>query len=127
MVEENNVSSLQQHLEVGSATAIETALNLKATVGFPYSEYEYFSSDWNSKSEHNKFVEYGKAANSISGRVFDSEKESAYETTVILYNGKYYVQVEVEGDFGGGTLYFTKVAEDYLSALRYAYKVRLEE
>lgn len=127
MTEESNVSSLQQHLEVGSATAIEKALNLKATVGFPYSEYEYFSSDWNSKSEHDKFVEYGKEANSISGRVFDSEKESAYETTVILYNGKYYVQVEVEGDFGGGTLYFTKVAEDYFSALRYAYKIRLEE
>lgn len=127
MVEENNVSSLQQHLEGGSATAIETALNLKATVGFPYSVFEYFSSDWNSESEYDKFVGYSKAANSISGRVFDSEKESAYETTVILYNGKYYVQVEVEGDFGGGTLYFTKVAEDYLSALRYAYKVRLEE
>lgn len=127
MTEENNVSSLQQHLEGGSATAIETALNLKATVGFPYSEFEYFSSDWNSKSEHDKFVEYGKAANSISGRFFDCDKETAYETTIILYNGKYYVQVEVEGDFGGGTLYFTKVAKDYLSALRYAYNVRLEE
>ena len=127
MTEENKVSSLQQHLEGGSATATEKALNLKATVGFPYSEYEYFSSDWNSRSEYDKFVEYGKAANSISGRVFDSEKESAYYTTIILYNGKYYVQVEVEGDFGGGTLYFTKVAEDYLSALMYAYKVRLED
>lgn len=127
MVEENNVSSLQQHLEGGSATAIETALNLEATVGFTYSGFEYFSSDWNSRLEHDRFVEYGKAANSISGRVFDSEKESAYETTIILYNDKYYVQVEVEGDFGGGTLYFTKVSEDYLSALRYAYKVRLEE
>ena len=127
MVEENNVSSLQQHLESGSATSIEKALNLKATVGFPYSEYEYFSSDWNSRSEYDKFVEYGKAANSISGRIFDGDKETAYETTIILYNGKYYVQVEVEGDFGGGTLYFTKVAKDYLSALRYAYNVRLEE
>ena len=127
MTEENKVSSLQQHLEGGSATATEKALNLKATVGFPYSEYEYCSSDWNSRSEYDKFVEYGKAANSISGRVFDSEKESSYYTTVIPYKGKYYVQVELEGDFGGGTLYFTKVAEDYLSALRYAYKVRLEE
>lgn len=127
MTEENNVSSLQQHLEGGTATAIETALNLKATVGFPYSEFEYFSSDWNSRLEHDRFIEYGKVVNSISGRVFDSEKESAYYTTVIPYKGKYYVQVELEGDFGGGTLYFTKVAEDYLSALRYAYKVRLEE
>ena len=50
MVEENNVSSLQQHLEGGTVAAIETALNLKATVGFPYSEYEYYSSDWDSKS-----------------------------------------------------------------------------
>ena len=48
MVEENNISSLQQHLEGGTAAAIETALNLKATVGFPYSEYEYRSYDWNS-------------------------------------------------------------------------------
>ena len=29
MTEENNVSSLQQRLEGGTATAIETALNLK--------------------------------------------------------------------------------------------------
>lgn len=127
MTEENNVSSLQQHLEGGNVAAIEKALKLEATVGFPYSEFEYFSSDWDSGLEHDKFVKYSKAANSISGRVFDSDKETAYETTVILYNSKYYVQVEVEGAFGGGTLYFTKVAEDYLSALRYAYKIRLEE
>lgn len=35
MVEENNVSSLQQHLEGGNVAAIEKALNLEATVGFP--------------------------------------------------------------------------------------------
>lgn len=127
MVEENNVSSLQQHLEDGSASAIEVALNLKATVGFPYSLYEYLSYDWDSELEYDKFIDFGKTASSVSGRVFDRSNETAYETTIILYNGKYYVQVELEGDFGGGTIYYTDVVGDYLSALNYAYKVRLEE
>ena len=126
MVEENNVSSLQQHLKGGTAAAIETALNLKATVGFPYSEYEYRSYDWNSELEYDRFVEFGKTASSVSGRVFDSQKETAYETTIISYNGKYYVQVEREWDFGGGTDYFTEAVDDYLSALKYAYSVMIE-
>ena len=54
MTGENNVSSLQQHLEGGSAAAIETALNLKATVGFPYSDYKYDVFDWDSESDYNR-------------------------------------------------------------------------
>ena len=127
MTEENNVSSLQQHLEIGNIKAIETALNLKPTVGFPYSLYEYRSYDWDSELEYDKFIDFGKVASSVSGRVFDRSSETAYETTIILYNGKYYVQVELEGDFGGGTIYYTEVVEDYLSALKFAYRIRLEE
>lgn len=127
MSQENNVSSLQQHLEGGNISFLETSLNLEATVGFPYSDYEYFSKDWESKIEYDRFIDYGKEASSISGRVFDKNNVTSYYTTIILYNGKYYVQVELEGDFGGGTIYYTEVVEDYLSTLKYAYKVRLEE
>lgn len=123
MVEENNVSSLQQHLEGGTETAIETALNLEATVGFPYSDYKYYSSDWDSESEYDKFIEYGKTTSSISGRYYNSHTETSYETTIILYNGKYYVQVEVDWEFGSGTSYNCDSFPDYLSALKYAYGV----
>ena len=123
MVEENNVSSLQQHLEGGNIKAIETALNLKPTVGFPYSLYEYRSYDWNSELEYDKFIDFGKVASSVSGRVFDRSSETAYETTIILYNGKYYVQVEVVSNYSGGSGYNCNSFPDYLSALKYAYGV----
>jgi hypothetical protein len=123
MTEENNVSSLQQHLEGGTATAIETALNLKATVGFPYSDYKYDVFDWDSESDYNKFIEYGSTASSISGKYYDSREEERYETTIILYNGKYYAQVEKEWEYGGGTVYQYDSFPDYLSALKFAYGV----
>ena len=123
MTEENNVSSLQQHLEGGNAAAIEKALNLEATVGFPYSDYEYYSHDWDSESEYYSFINYGKTASSISGRYYNSHEETFYETTIILYNGVYYVQVEVDWEYGGGTSYNCNSFPDYLSALKYAYGV----
>lgn len=45
MNQENNVSSLQEHLVNNDISVWETALNLKKTVGFPYSDYEYFEFD----------------------------------------------------------------------------------
>lgn len=123
MVEENIVSPLQQHLEGGSATAIERALNLEATVGFPYSNYKYNVFDWDSESDYDKFIEYGSTASSISGKYYDSREEERYETTIILYNGKYYAQVEVDYEYGGGTSYNCDSFPDYLSALKYAYGV----
>ena len=123
MVEENNVSSLQQHLEGGSTTAIETALNLEATVGFPYSNYKYDVFDWDSESDYDKFIEYGSTASSISGKYYDSREEERYETTIFLYNGKYYAQVEKEWEYGGGTVYQYDSFPDYLSALKFAYGV----
>lgn len=123
MVEENNVSSLQQHLEGGDISVWETALNLKATVGFPYSNYKYFDFDWNSKSKYYEFINYGETASSISGRYRDIHKETSYDTTIIFYNGRYYVQVETDWDYGSGTAYSCNSFPDYLSALKYAYGV----
>lgn len=123
MVEENNVSPLQQHLEGGNAAAIEKALNLEATVGFPYSDYKYFDFDWESESEYDKFIDYGKTTSSISGRYYNSHTETPYETTIILYKDRYYVQVEVVSDYGGGSGYNCNSFPDYLSALKFAYGV----
>lgn len=105
MTGENNVSSLQQHLKQGDISVWETKLNLKATVGFPYSDYEYYSHDWDSESDYYNFINYGKTAISISGRYYNGHTETSYETTIILYNGVYYVQVEVDWEYGGGTSY----------------------
>lgn len=123
MVEENNVSPLQQHLEGGTETAIETALKLKATVGFPYSDYKYYQHDWNSELEYDNFLDYGRTTSSISGRYRDIKEETSYDTTIILYKGRYYVQVERDWDYGGGTDYNCDSFPDYLSALKYAYGV----
>ena len=123
MTEENNVSSLHQHLKQGDVSAWETKLNLKATVGFPYSDYQYYSHDWDSESEYYSFINYGKTTSSISGRYYNSHTETPYETTIILYNGRYYVQVEIVSDYSGGSGYNCNSFPDYLSALKFAYDV----
>lgn len=56
-------------------------------------------------------------------RVHNREIETSYDTTIILYNGSYYVQVEKDWEYGGGTVYDNKSFQDYLSALKYAYGV----
>lgn len=121
--QENGVSSLQQHLEGESVSAIESALKLKKTVGFPYSNYKYYDFDWDSESDYDDFIEFGRTASSVSGRFYSRETETSYDTTIILYNGSYYVQVEVDGEYGGGTVFNNKSFQDYLSALKYAYGV----
>lgn len=123
MVEENNVSSLQQHLEQGNVSAWETELNLRATVGFPYSNYKYSDFDWDSELDYDRFIEYGKTASSISGTYFNRGEETSYSTTIILYNGRYYAQVEKDWQYSGGTVYSYESFPDYLSALKYAYGV----
>lgn len=120
---ENTISSLQQHLENGDVSAWETALNLKVTVGFPYSKYYYSSFDWDSKLEYDRFIDYGSTASSISGRYYNILDEAKYETTIILYKGKYYVQVEKDGDYDSYTDYQYDSFPDYLSALKFAYGV----
>lgn len=123
MVEESNVSSLQQHLVGGDVSALEIALNLEATVGFPYSNYKYYDYDWNSEGEYDKFIEFGSTAPSISGRFYNSGEETGYDTTIILYNGSYYVQIEKDWEYSGSTEFYNKSFQGYLSALKYAYGV----
>lgn len=119
----NTISSLQQHLKNGDISSCETSLNLKATVGFPYSKYYYSSFDWDSKLEYDSFINYGSTASSVSGRYYNKYEESSYETTIILYKGKYYVQVEKDWQYGGNTDYQYDSFPDYLSAIKFAYGV----
>lgn len=123
MTQENNVSSLQEHLVNNDISVWGTALNLKKTVGFPYSDYKYFSYDWDSEEQYKEFLDFGRTASSISGRVYDRSGETNYDTTITLYKGSYYVQVERDWKYGGGTEFNTKSFLDYLSALKYAYGV----
>lgn len=123
MTQENNVSPLQQHLVGGNVSSLEIALNLEATVGFPYSNYKYYDYDWDSEVDYDKFIEFGSTASSISGRYYNSHEETAYDTTIVLYCGNYYVQVEKDWEFSVSTEYYNKSFQDYLSALKYAYGV----
>lgn len=123
MTQENNVSPLQQHLEGGDVSAWETELSLRATVGFPYSTYKYSEFDWDSELEYDNFIDYSKTASSVSGTYFNRREETSYATTIILYNGRYYVQVEKDWQYSGGTKYSCDSFPDYISALKYAYGV----
>ena len=107
----------------GSVTVIEETLNLKTTIGFPYSVYNYRDYDWESESDYDKFVEFGRTAFSISGRFYNRAEEASYETTIVLYKGSYYVQVEKDWEYSGSTEFYNKSFPDYLSALKYAYGV----
>ena len=119
MTEENNVSSLQEHLVNNDISVWETALNLKKTVGFPYSDYKYFEFDWDSKNKYEEFLEFGRTASSISGRYYSDKMETGYDTTIIFYDGEYFAQVsdlEWVGSF-----------PDYVSALKFAYGVAFND
>lgn len=121
--QEDRVSSLQRHLQGGNTVAFEDALNLKENVGFPYSRYKYYDFDWVSESDYDEFIEFGSTASSVSGRIYNRELKTSYDITIILYNGSYYVQVEKDWEYGGGTVYDNKSFQDYLLALKYAYGV----
>lgn len=117
------VSNLQQYLLNSSVGNHEIALNLETSVGFPYSDYEYFSSDWNSEGEYYDFLSFAKTASSVSGSYYNSQEETSYETTIILYKDKYYVQVEEEFEHSSHISYSTNSFEDYESAVKYAYDI----
>ena len=121
---ENKQSSLHKHLMGGDISALETALKLEATVGFPYSDYEYYSYDWDSEEDYNNFIYFGEKSSSISGHIYNKFQETSYDITIILYNGKYFTQVEKswEWDSSDNIIYYTDSFEDYLSALKFAYK-----
>lgn len=86
MNQENNVSSLQEHLKGADISVQETALNLKATEGFPYFDYRYLKFDWEYKVDYNNFIDFGS--------YYGSRKGVRYDTTIMLYSGKYYVRVD---------------------------------
>lgn len=121
---ENKTSSLHKHLMGGDISALETALNLEPTVGFPYSDYEYYSYDWDSEEDYNNFIYIGEKSSSISGHIYNKFQETSYDITIILYKARYFVQVEKswEWDASDNIVYYTDSFEDYLSALKFAYK-----
>lgn len=121
---ENKTSSLHKHLMGGDISALETALKLEATVGFPYSDYKYYSYDWNSEEDYNNFIYFGEKSSSISGHIYNKFQETSYDITIILYNGKYFTQVEKSWDWDASDniTYNNDAFENYLSALKFAYK-----
>ena len=119
---ENKTSSLHKHLMGGDISALETALKLKPTVGFPYSDYKYYSYEWDSE-DYDDFICYADKNSSISGHVYDKTDETSYNITIVLYNGSYFTQVEKSWDWDGSDniSYNCDAFEDYLSALKFAY------
>ena len=73
-----------------------------------------------SELEYDNFIDYSKTASSVSGTYFNRREETSYATTIILYNGRYYVQVEKDWQYSGGTKYSCDSFPDYISALKYA-------
>lgn len=119
---ENKTSSLHKHLMGGDISALETALNLEPTVGFPYSDYEYYSYDWDSKEDYNQFIYVAEKSSSISGHIYNRMEETNYDITIILYKGRYFTQVEKYWDYSTSNIsYNCNSFEDYLSALKFAY------
>ena len=126
MTQENNVSSLQEHLVNNDISVWETALNLKKTVGFPYSDYKYFEFDWDSEEKYEEFLEFGRIVSSTSGRYYFEEMETGYDTTIIFYDGGYFAQVEKDYEYGS-TEYYNNSFPDYVSALKFAYGVAFND
>lgn len=121
---ENKQSSLHKHLMGGDISALETALKLEATVGFPYSDYKYYSYDWDSEEDYDQFINYAEKNSSISGNIHNRTDETSYAVTIVLYNGWYFTQVEKSWDWDASDniTYNNDAFENYLSALKFAYK-----
>ena len=121
---ENKTSSLHKHLMGGDISALETALKLEATVGFPYSNYKYYSYEWDSEEDYDQFIYYAEKNSSISGHIYDRSGETSYAVTIVLYNGWYFTQVEKSWnwDASDNITYNNDAFENYLSALKFAYK-----
>lgn len=121
---ENKQSSLHKHLMGGDISALETALKLEATIGFPYSNYKYYSYDWDSEDDYDQFIYYAEKNSSISSHIYNRTDETSYAVTIVLYNGWYFTQVEKSWDWDASDniTYNNDAFEDYLSALKFAYK-----
>ena len=108
----------------GDISALETALKLEATVGFPYSNYKYYSYDWDSEEDYDQFINYAEKSSSISGHIHNRVEETSYAVTIVLYNGWYFTQVVKSWDWDASDniTYNNDAFENYLSALKFAYK-----
>lgn len=70
--------------------------------------------DWGYKVDYNNFIDFGS--------YYGSRKGVRYDTTIMLYNGKYYVRVDKKED-GGYTEFYYDYYSDYRTALNYAYRI----
>lgn len=122
-MQDNKTSSLHKHLIGGDISALETALKLEETVGFPYSDYKYYNYDWDSEDDYDQFIYVAEKSSSISGHIYDKNEETCYDITIIFYKGKYFTQVEKSWDYNAtdNISYNCDSFEDYLSALKFAY------
>lgn len=121
MEQEIKVCSLQQHLDRGRIPFYENALNLKATIGFPYAEFDDIVHRYEFQYfDLEKFVKYGRRAATVSGEYYNKEREMHFDITIILYGGRYYVQVGDDSEFGISNVYNS--FQNYYSALVYAYE-----
>ena len=61
---------------------------------------------------------------SISGHIHNRIDETSYAVTIVLYNGWYFTQVEKSWDWDASDniVYNNDAFENYLSALKFAYK-----
>lgn len=121
MEQEIKVCSLQQHLDRGRIPFYENALNLKATIGFPYAEFDDIVHRYEFQYfDLEKFVKYGRRAATVSGEYYNKEREMHFDITIILYDDRYYVQVGDDSEFGISNVYNS--FRNYYSALGYAYE-----
>lgn len=121
MEQEIKVCSLQQHLDRGRIPFYENALNLKATIGFPYAEFDDIVHRYEFQYfDLEKFVKYGRRAATVSGEYYNKEREMHFDITIILYDDRYYVQVGDDSEFGISNVYNS--FRNYYSALAYAYE-----
>lgn len=117
------VKTLHDHLVHGRVNALQEKLNLKEWLGFANGDFEYSESDWGSYEDYENFISEASTYPSLVGFVEGKGNSLNFETTIILYDRRYYVQVEISklGDTKSSCL--TGVFKDYLDALQFAYKV----
>lgn len=115
--------SLHDYLVKGHVQALQERLNLKEWLGFANGDFEYSKSDWGSYEDYEDFVSDASTYPSLVGCVEGKGTSLNFETTIILYKQRYYVQVEFSylGDTKSSSL--TGVFKNYLEALQFAYKV----
>lgn len=122
MEQEIKVCSLQQHLDRGRIPFYEDALNLKATIGFPYAEFDDIVHRYEFQYfDLEKFVKYGRRAATVSGEYYNKEREIDFDITIILYDDMYFTQVGENGK--EDTYQWCSSFQNYLSALEYLYGV----